>query len=203
MKLFYAKGACSLAARIILNEISIAPDYEAVDLQTKQTESGQNFLAINPKGCVPTLCLENGRILTENAVIMQYLADHYEAENLLPHVGDWQRYRVLEWLNYVSTELHKGFSPMFNRDISPELKETIFIPKIMEKLQYVDNCLRDQKYLLGKHFTLPDAYLFVVLRWVIGKKLPVDPLKNLLHYVTQLRLRKSVAEALKQEGLDQ
>ena len=202
MKLFYAKGACSLAARIILNEISIAPDYEAVDLQTKQTESGQNFLTINPKGCVPTLCLENGTILTENAVIMQYLADHYEAENLLPPVGDWQRYRVLEWLNYVSTELHKGFSPMFNRDISSELKDTIFIPKIIEKLQYVDHCLRDQTYLLGKHFTLPDAYLFVVLRWVIGKKLPVDPLKNLLKYAAQLRLRKSVTEALKQEGLD-
>ena len=201
MKLFYAAGACSLASRIILNEIGIAADYEAVDLKTKQTANGQNFLTINPKGYVPTLCLENGDILTENAVIMQYLADHYQASNLLPPVGDWQRYRVLEWLNYVSTELHKGFSPIFNRDIPQDLKDKIFIPKLIEKLHYVDNHLQSHSYLIGKHFTLPDAYLFVVLRWVIGKKLPVQTLPHLLEYATQLRLRKSVADALHQEGL--
>lgn len=202
MKLFYAKGACSLAPRIILNEIGVAPDFEAVDLQTKQTASGQNFLSINPKGCVPTLRLENGEILTESAVIMQYLSDHYEANNLLPPVGDWQRYRVLEWLNYVSTELHKGFAPLFNRDLSPELKQTIFIPKIMEKFQYVDQCLQDRSYLLGKHFTLPDAYLFTILRWAIGKKLPVQSLHALMQYREQLRSRKSVSDALTQEGLE-
>ncbi|MBP6918447.1 MAG: glutathione transferase GstA [Legionellaceae bacterium] len=203
MKLFYAKGACSLASRIILNEIGIAPDFEAVDLQTKQTERGQNFLSVNPKGCVPTLRLENGEILTENAVIMQYLADHYEASNLLPPVGDWQRYRVLEWLNYVSTELHKGFAPIFNPDISQELKETIFIPKVMEKFQYIDRDLKSRAYLVGKHFTLPDAYLFTVLRWAIGKKLPVQPLQSLMDYAAQLRLRKSVSDAMIQEGLTQ
>ncbi len=203
MKLFYAKGACSLASRIILNEIGIAPDFEAVDLQTKQTERGQNFLSVNPKGCVPTLRLENGEILTENAVIMQYLADHYEASNLLPPVGDWQRYRVLEWLNYVSTELHKGFAPIFNPDISQELKETIFIPKVMEKFQYIDRDLKGRAYLVGKHFTLPDAYLFTVLRWAIGKKLPVQPLQSLMDYAAQLRLRKSVSDAMIQEGLTQ
>ncbi len=203
MKLFYAKGACSLASRIILNEIGVAPDFEAVDLQTKQTESGQNFLSVNPKGCVPTLRLENGEILTENCVIMQYLADHYEASNLLPPVGDWQRYRVLEWLNYVSTELHKGFAPIFNRDIAHELKETIFIPKVMEKFQYVDRRLKDRAYLMGKHFTLPDAYLVTVLRWAIGKKLPVQSLQYLMDYEAKLRLRKSVSDALIQEGLTQ
>ena len=203
MKLFYAAGACSLASRIILNEIGVAADYEAVDLKTKQTANGQNFLAINPKGCVPTLCLENGEILTENAVIMQYLADHYQASNLLPPVGDWQRYRVLEWLNYVSTELHKGFAPIFNREISQDLKEHIFIPKVIEKLRYVDQHLQHHPYLLGKHFTLPDAYLFVVLRWVIGKKLPTQTLPHVLQYSAQLHLRKSIADALQQEGLSQ
>ena len=192
-----------MASRIILNEIGIAPDFEAVDLQTKQTESGQDFLSINSKGSVPTLRLENGEILTENAVIMQYLADHYEASNLLPPVGDWQRYRVLEWLNYVSTELHKGFTPIFNPDISQELKETIFIPKVMEKFQYIDRGLKGRAYLVGRHFTLPDAYLFTVLRWAIGKKLPVQPLQSLMDYTAQLRLRKSVSDALIQEGLAQ
>lgn len=201
MKLFYAAGACSLASRIILNEMGVAADYEAVDLKTKQTVTGQNFLNINPKGCVPTLCLENGDILTENAVIMQYLADHYQASNLLPPPGDWQRYRVLEWLNYVSTELHKGFAPLFNRDISQALKDQIFIPKLLEKLTYVDQRLQDHNYLMGTHFTLPDAYLFVVLRWVIGKKLPTQSLQHLLQYAAQLRLRKSIADALQQEGL--
>ena len=201
MKLFYAKGACSLATRIVLNEIGVALDFEAVDLQTKQSESGQNFLNINPKGYVPTLCLENGNILTENVVIMEYLADHYEAINLLPPVGEWQRYRVLEWLNYISTELHKGFSPIFNPKIPQELKETLFIPKVLEKLQYIDSCLADNTYLMGKHFTLPDAYLFTVLRWVAMKKLPIESLSSLLNYSKQLRLRKSVAEALLQEGI--
>lgn len=202
MKLFYAKGACSLASRIILNEIGIAPDFEAVDLQTKQTETGQNFLDMNPKGCVPTLRLENGEFLTENSVIMQYLADHYQASNLLPQVGDWQRYRVLEWLNYVSTELHKGFAPLFNREIALDVKQNIFIPKLMDKFKYVDQHLHGRPYLLGKHFTLPDAYLFVVLRWAVGKKLPVTDLQNLMTYMTQLRLRKSIAEALAQEGIE-
>lgn len=201
MKLFYAAGACSLASRIILNEMGIAADYEAVDLKTKQTASGQNFFTINPKGYVPTLCLENGEILTENSVIMQYLADHYQASNLLPPIGDWQRYRVLEWLNYVSTELHKGFSPIFNRDISFELKEKFFIPKLIEKLRFVDQRLQNHDYLMGTHFTLPDAYLFVVMRWVIGKKLPTESMPHLLQYVARLRLRKSIADALHQEGL--
>ena len=190
-----------MASRIILNEIGIAPDFEAVDLQTKKTETGTDFLVINPKGCVPTLRLENGAILTENAVILQYLADHYQASNLLPAVGDWQRYRVLEWLNFVSTELHKGFSPIFNRDINQELKQTLFIPKIVEKFCYVDRCLQGQAYLLGKHFTLPDAYLFTVLRWAIGKKLPIQSFTSLMHYAEQLSLRKSIADALIQEGL--
>lgn len=203
MKLFYARGACSLAVRIILNEIGVPVDYEAVDLKTKQTGSGQDFFTLNPKGYVPTLCLENGEILTENAVILQYLADHYQASNLLSPVGDWQRYRILEWVHYIATELHKGFSPLFHGGIPEDVKQQIFIPKIMKSLTYVDHCLKDNTYLMGKHFTLPDAYLFVVLRWAIGLDLPLQPLQHLLHYQAQLRTRKSIADALKQEGIEQ
>lgn len=201
MKLFYAKGACSLTARIILNEIGVAIDYEAVNLKTKQTESGQDFFTINPKGYVPCLALENGEVLTENAVILQYLADHYQAHNLLPTVGDWQRYRILEWVHYIATELHKGCSPLFHSGIPDEIKQTIFIPKLIRSLTYVDQRLQDRTYLMGTHFTLPDAYLFVILRWAIGLHLPVDSLHHVLAYHSQLQTRKSITDALRQEGL--
>ncbi|MCX7090040.1 MAG: glutathione transferase GstA [Legionellales bacterium] len=201
MKLFYARGACSLAARIILNEIGVAIDYDAVDLKTKQTASGQDFLTINAKGYVPTLCLENGEILTENAVILQYLADHYQASNLLPALGDWQRYRVLEWVHFVATELHKGCSPLFHSGIPDDLKQQIFIPKLMKALTYVDQNLQERSYLMGTHFTLPDAYLFVILRWAAACDLPLQSLQHVLRYQMQLRTRKSIADALKQEGL--
>ncbi|PJD92405.1 MAG: glutathione transferase GstA [Legionella sp.] len=201
MKLFYSKGACSLAIRILLNEMGIPAEYEAVNLQTKKTEDGSDFLRINPKGAVPTLRLENKDVLTENAVIMQYLADHYQATNLLPPAGDWQRYRVLEWLNFITTELHKGFSPFFNPVIPQEVKEHVFTPAIMRKFQYVEQSLQDKTYLMGKHFTLPDAYLFVILRWARAK-LDMSSFPNLATYHAQLQSRKSITEALKQEGLD-
>jgi len=201
MKLYYSKGACSLAIRIILHEMGIPSDYEAVDLQNKKTADGQDFLSINPKGAVPTLRLENGTILTESCVIMQYLADHYQAENLLPRVGDWQRYRVLEWMNFITTELHKGFGPLFNPQIDQALRDDVFIPILMRKFHYVDQFLTDHTYLLGNHFMLADAYLFVMLRWAIGKKFDMTTCTHLMAYHTQLINRKSVADALAEEGL--
>ena len=128
MKLFYARGACSLATRILLNEMGIPVDYEAVNLKTKKTETDSDYLALNPKGVVPALQLENGVVLTENAVIMQYLADHYQATNLLPALDDFNRYRVLEWVNFITTDLHKGFSPLFNPQVPEPLKLQVFIP---------------------------------------------------------------------------
>src|SRR5688572_12009519 len=113
MKLYYSKGACSLAVRIILHEIGAACEFEAVDLATKKTETGMDFLKINPKGAVPTLILDDKAILTENAVIQQYLAEKYHATQLLPPLGDMKRYRVLEWLNFISTDLHKSCGPLF------------------------------------------------------------------------------------------
>jgi len=128
MKLYYSKGACSLAVRIVINEIGMDAVYESVDLKSKKTESGRDFKAINAKGSVPTLELDNGKILTENAVIQQYLADEAKVYELLPEVGDLKRYRVLEWLNYITTELHKGFGALFNPTMSQDLKDELFIP---------------------------------------------------------------------------
>ncbi|MCR9191448.1 MAG: glutathione transferase GstA [Gammaproteobacteria bacterium] len=201
MKLYYSKGACSLTIRILLHEMGIPSDYEAVDLQHKKTADGEDFLSINPKGAVPTLRLENGKILTENGAIMQYLADHYQAENLLPRVGDWQRYRVLEWMNFITTELHKGFGPLFNPQISQALRDEVFIPILMRKFHYVDQCLTEHTYLLGNHFMLADAYLFVMLRWAIGQKFDMTPCTRLMAYYTHLKSRKSIADALAKEGI--
>ena len=200
MKLYYSKGACSLAIRILLNEIGVAADYESVNLGTKKTESQQDFLAINPKGAVPTLVLENGEILTENAVIMSYLADHYQAINLLPPLSDFQRYRVLEWVNFVTTELHKGFGPIFNSRIPEDLKKDLFIPLLEAKFQKIDVHLQDKDYLCGKHLSLGDIYLFVVLRWAEAK-LDIKALKHLAAYRLRLQDRQSFQNALSQEHL--
>src|SRR5579864_6749967 len=159
MKLYYSKGACSLAVRIIIHELDLPCDYVAVNLKTKETENGEDFLKINPKGSVPTLVVDNKTIITENAVIQQYLADKMKATHLLPLISSLQRYRVLEWLNYVSTELHKGCGPLFNPEVPEECKE-IFRKILMKKFQSLDTHFKTHKYLLGDEFTLPDAYLF-------------------------------------------
>lgn len=200
MKLYYTPGACSLVVRIIIHEIGIDANFESVDLRTKKTETGDDFLSINPKGSVPTLQLEQGEILTENAVILQYLADHSHATQLLPPVGDFRRYRVLEWLNYAATELHKGIGILFNPAITEDIKETIFIPLIHSKLNYLNKHLQNHQYLLGDHFTLPDAYVFVVMRWALYFKIDLSKWSNLTRYLDELNHRKSIQESLKQES---
>ena len=201
MKLYYSKGACSLVVRIILNEIGSKVDYESVNLKTKETETGTNFLTINPKGAVPALKLDNEEILTENAVILQYLADSSKSTQLLPAVGDLKRYRVLEWLNYITTELHKGFGPLFNPSVPQDIKDKIFIPLIESKFKYVNKQLQKNQYLLGDHFTLPDAYLYVMLRWAESFNINVDGCTHLTTYYDELGKRKSIEQALEQEHL--
>lgn len=201
MKLYYTKGACSLAVRIVINEIGIPCEYISVDLKTKQTEASEDFLKINPKGAVPTLATNKGAILTENAVIHQYLADTNQATQLLPPLGDFTRYRVLEWLNYVATELHKGFAPLFNPNMTQDMKDKITIPLIKMKLKYLDKHLETNHFLLGEHFSLPDAYLFVMLTWAINFKLNLSEWPHLSRYFTELQKRKSIQQSLKEEGL--
>lgn len=201
MKLYYSKGACSLAVRITLHELNLSCVYEAVDLKTKKTETDQDYLKINPKGAVPALLLDNDEVLTENSAIHQYLADKNHATELLPDVRDLKRYRVIEWLNFVSTDLHKGFGPLFNSDVPEKDKKEIFIPIIKKKLKFVDDHLGGNKYLMGDQFTLPDGYLFVILRWLPHFKMEISDWSNLTHYFNELKKRKSIADALHEEGL--
>ncbi len=199
MKLYYTPGACSLVVRIIINEIGLKSEFESVNLKTKTTETGEDYLTINPKGSVPALQLKNGDILTENAVILQYLADDSKATQLLPPTTDFNRYRVLEWLTYITTELHKGIGILFNPTISEDLRNNFFIPLIKSKLSYVNNHLQQHKYLLGEQFTLPDAYLFVMLRWAIYFKIDLKEWSSLTQYFAKLSDRSSIQLSLKQE----
>lgn len=201
MKLYYSKGSCSLAIRIILNEIGIKSEFESVDLKAKKTETGKDYFAINPKGSVPALVLDNGELLSENAVIQQYLADSNNASQLLPKVGDFSRYRVLEVLNFITTELHKGCVPLFNPAVPEEQKENIFKKNAIAKLSLISKQLGENKYLVLNHFTLADAYLFVVLSWLPRLKIDLASWKNLSAYFEELKQRKSVSQALKEEGI--
>lgn len=201
MKLYYTQGACSLVTRIIINELGLECEFESVDLKTKRTETGNDFLSINSKGSVPTLQLNNGEILTENAIMLQYLADSSEAFMLLPPMNDFNRYRVLEWLNYVATELHKGIGILFNPAITAELRNQIFMPLIKAKLNYVNAHLQHHDYLLGANFTLPDAYLFVMLLWTSYFKLDLNEWEHLARYFQALKNRPSILQSLKQEAL--
>lgn len=201
MKLYFTQGACSLVVRIVINEMGVPAHFEAVDLRNKRTESGQNFLTINPKGAVPVLELDNGSLLTENAVILQYLADTYKADKLLPSVGHFERYRVLEWVNYITTEVHKSFGALFNPSMPEELKQSLFIPLIHLKFKYINQALNQSTYLTGQEFTLPDAYLFVMLRWAHYFKIDLSAYNNLTNYMDTLQSRPSIIHSLKEEGL--
>ena len=202
MKLFYSKGACSLVVRIIINELGLKCEFEAVNLKTKQTETNKDFYTINPKGSVPVIQLDGGEILTENAIILQYLADNAKQTSLLPSLGDMKRYRVLEWLNYITTEIHKGFGPLFNPSVPKEIQESVFIPLLKKKFDYVNGELANKRYLMGESFSLPDAYLFVMLMWIAHFKIDIKEWAHLAKYQTQLEQRESIQTSLEQEGFN-
>ncbi|KTD16413.1 glutathione transferase GstA [Legionella jordanis] len=201
MKLYFSRGACSLAVRIIINELGKNCEFEAVNLKSKQTDEGQDYLKINPKGSVPVLELDNGQRLTENCVILQFLADSSQARHLLPGTGDFNRYRVLEWLNFITTELHKSFGAIFNPKIPQEMKDKVFIPIIKTKLGFVDKQLK-HRFLMGNDFTLPDAYLFVILFWCANFKINIQEFDHLPNYFKNLQEKDCIAKSLKQEGLE-
>lgn len=200
MKLYYAKGACSLAPRIVIHELGLPCEFEAVDLKSKKTATGEDYLTINPKGVVPTLVTDDNQILTENAVIQQYLADNNQASSLLPPIKDFNRYRVLEWLNYIATELHKTCAPLFNSSLPKEIKDKLFIPLLKKKLDYVEKTLEKNRYVAGDHFSLPDAYLCVILFWLGNFKIDIGEWKNLPRYFAELKNRKAVQLAFQEEG---
>ena len=148
MKLYYSKGACSLAVRILIHELGLTSEFEVVNLKTKQTETGKNYLTINPKGSVPALLLDNNEVLTENAVIQQYLAEKAHTKTMFPDSG-LDRYRILEWLNYIGSELHKNAGAFFNPNITEEAKENVYRPILQRKLDFIEKHLEKNKFLLS------------------------------------------------------
>lgn len=200
MKLYYAPGACSQAVHIILHEANLEHSSVNVDLRAKRTEHGDDYWAINPKGGVPALDIGEAEVLTENAAILQYLADQAPAAGLLPPLGEVKRYRVLEWLNYIATELHKGFGPLWN-PASPEDIKQATRDLLAKKFDYVQGKLGDRPYLMGGRFTLPDAYLFVILNWTGMHGIDLARWPGLTAFVRRVGERPAVQLVLRAEGL--
>jgi glutathione S-transferase len=200
MKLYFAPGACSLSPHIIVREAGLNIDLEQVNNQEKKTKSGQDFWTVNPKGQVPVLELDNGEKLTEGPVVVQYLADQKPASGLLPPVGSMDRYRVQEWLNFITSELHKSFGPIF-RPTTPEEFKKISKENLAKRFDYLDKQVTGRQYLMGDKFTVADAYLFTVLRWTARIEMDLAKWPNLKAYFDRVAARPKVHEAMKEEGL--
>jgi len=199
--LYYSPGACSLAPHIALREAGLDFSLERVDLKTKRTKNGADLTQVNPKGQVPTLRLDDGTILTEVPAVLQYLADLRPESGLAPPAESFERYRLQEWLNFVTSELHKGFAPLFQADTPPEYVE-IVRRRLGERLAYLEQQLADgRQYLLGDRFTVADAYAFTVVSWSRYVKLDLAPWPRLQAYLGRVGARAKVQEALRNEGL--
>ncbi len=200
MKLYYFPGACSIAPHIVAREAGIALDLEKVDLGSKRTATGEDYLAVNPKGYVPALRLDDGSVLTEVSALIQYLADRAPASGLIPAAGTLERYRILEWIGYISTEIHKGFGPLWNAKLAPEARAAA-VTALSHRLDLVEKVLAGQPFLTGERFTVVDAYLFAVASWAPWVKLDMAPWPKLRDFVARVAARPKVQEALVAEGL--
>lgn len=200
MKLYFSPGACSLSPHIVLHESGLSFEKEKVDLKTKKTASGGDFTQVNPKGMVPVLALDDGNILTEGPAIVQYLADKAPAAGLAPANGTFERTRLQEWLNYISTELHKGFSPLFNAAM-PEDGKKVAKDILAKRLDWLNGEMAKREWIAGGKFSIADAYAFTVLNWTkfVGMDLATWP--NLAAFSKRVGARPKVQEALKAEGL--
>jgi glutathione S-transferase len=199
MKLYYAPGACSLAPHITLREAGIPFDLVKVDLIAKRTESGEDYKAINIKGAVPALGLDDGSVLTENAAILQYVADQGGGD-LMPPMMSMKRYRVLEWLNYIATELHKGFGPLWNPATPADYKEATR-QALAQKFDYLQAQIGDGPYLTGADFSIADAYAFVILNWTRVHDIDLSRWPGLTAFSGRVAQRPAVQDALRAEGL--
>lgn len=200
MKLYFAPGACSLSPHIVLREAGLPFELEQVNNQEKKTKSGQDYWTINGKGYVPTLELDNGDRITEGPVIVQYIADQKPGSGLAPANGTLERVRVQEWLNFITSELHKSFGPIF-RPTTPDAYKDISRQNIGKRLDWVEKQLEGKQYLTGDKFTVADAYLFVVLRWLPRVNIDLAKWPNLKAFVERVEKRPKVQEALQAEGL--
>ena len=200
MNLYYSPGACSQAPHILLHEIGLDHDATRVDLKAKTLEDGSDYLTVNPKGAVPALQLDSGEVLTENAVILQYLGDRASWPELLPPLGDFRRYRVLETVNFITTELHKRFGMLFNRDAGDETKRLV-TSELARKLDYIDQRLGNGPFFFGEELRLPDPYLFVITGWTEKMLGGLDRWPNLKALRERMLHRPAVRKVLSFEGL--
>lgn len=200
MKLYYAPGACSQAPHIAAREAALPIDLVQVEFPSKRTADGKSLYDVNPKGAVPTLQLDSGEVLTENAVILQYLADQAGGSELaLPRSGI-ERYRLLEWLNYIATELHKGFGPLWNPS-TPEAYKDSTRQALAKKFDYLQEKIGDGPYILGQRFSILDAYAFAVLNWTRIHAIDINNWPGLVAYLGRIASRPAVVETLRAEGL--
>jgi glutathione S-transferase len=202
MKLYFSPGACSLSPHIALCESGLPFELEQVDIRNKKTKDGGDYLQINPKGQVPVLELDSGERLTEGPAIVQYIADQAPNSGLAPANGTMARYRLQEWLNHVTSELHKSFGPIF-RPNTPEDYKTISKENIGKRLDLLDQELSRKPYLMGETFTVADAYLFTVLNWTGRVGIDLARWPNLKAYTDRIHARPKVQDALRAEGLMQ
>ncbi|QNP40845.1 glutathione transferase GstA [Lysobacter solisilvae (ex Woo and Kim 2020)] len=200
MKLYYSPGACSLSPHIVARELGIDLQLEKVDTKAKQTETGRDFLQINPKGYVPTLQLDNGDVLTEGTAIVQYLADRKPEAKLAPANGTFERSRLQETLGYISTELHKTYSPLFNPTLPAEVRQERK-DYLRKRYGLLEQTLAKQPYLLGDDFTVADAYLFTVTNWAGFVDLDLSEFKALNEFQQRVASRPATQAALEAEGL--
>jgi glutathione S-transferase len=200
MKLYYSNGACSLSPHIALREAGLPFDLVRASTKTHALDDGTDYYTINPKGAVPLLELDNGERLSEGPAIVQYIADLAPASKLAPPNGTFERARLQEWLNFITSELHKGFSPLFN-PATPDAYKEIAIANLHKKFAYVDSKLAGRDYLLGDTFTVADGYLFTVTSWAGYVKLDLSAYKNLAAFMAKVGARPHVQAALKAEGL--
>jgi glutathione S-transferase len=199
MKLYYSPGACSLSPHIALLEAGLPHDLVKVDLRAKKLENGDDYLTVNPKGQVPALQLDSGEIVTEGPVIVQMIADRV-GKDLAPARDSTERYKLLEWLNFITAELHKNFGPIFSPALADDAK-AFFKDRVMGKFKYIDSQLGGRDYLMGKQFTVADGYLFTMLSWADRMKFDLSAMPNLLAYKARVAARPKVQEALNKEGL--
>ncbi len=200
MKLYYAPGVCSLSPHIVLEEAGLKHSLVKTDIRAKTIEGGNDYKKTNPLGYVPALELEDGTILTEGPAIVQYIADKVPEKKLAPANGSIERYKMQSWLNFVSSELHKGFSPLFNPAMPEEGKKNAR-ERLITRLEHVNKHLAGHDYLMGKMFSLPDAYLFTVLRWTVPTKIDLAPFPHLQAFMKRMEARPAVKAAMKAEGL--
>jgi len=200
MKLYFSPGACSLAPHIVLNEAGLPFTLVKANLKAHQLEDGSDYYPINSKGQVPLLELDNGDRLSEGPAITQYIADQVPAKKLAPANGSMERYRVQEWLNFVTSELHKGIGGLFNPAMNDDGKAVIRA-RATSKLQWVDERLEGKQYLMGDAFTIADAYLFTVTNWTGHTGIDISGMKNLSAFQARMAARPAVQAALKAEGL--